>query len=114
MAQMYAELFQPLDSSEKEMGLEAIEEVQPGGHFFGIGHTLERYETAFYEPVVFSRANFGQWTESGSLTAAQRANTVWKQVLSDFEPPPLVDSIRQNLDEFVARRSAEGGAPPES
>ncbi|MFN2486805.1 MAG: trimethylamine methyltransferase family protein, partial [Acidimicrobiia bacterium] len=108
MAQMYAELFQPLDSSEKEMGLEAIEEVQPGGHFFGIGHTLERYETAFYEPVVFSRANFGQWTESGSLTAAQRANTVWKQVLSDFEPPPLEDSIRQNLDEFVARRAAEG------
>ena len=96
------------------MGLEAIHTVQPGGHFFGIDHTLERYEKAFYEPVVFTRANFGQWEEGGSLTAAQRANAVWKQILADFEPPSLDDGIKQQLDEFVSRRTAEGGAPPES
>ncbi len=114
MAQMFAELFTPVDSSTKEMGLDAISSVQPGGHFFGIEHTLERYETAFYEPVVFGRHNFGQWVEGGSLTAAQRANAVWKQLLADFEPPQLDDGIRQELDEYVLRRTAEGGAPPES
>ncbi|MBA3361102.1 MAG: trimethylamine methyltransferase family protein [Acidimicrobiia bacterium] len=114
MAQMFAELFSPLDSSPEEMAIEAIATIQPGGHFFGIEHTLERYEKAFYEPVVFGRQNFGQWEEAGSLTAAQRANAVWKQVLADFEPPPLDDWIRQELDDFVGRRSAEGGAPSES
>ncbi len=114
MAQMFAEMFMPLDSSRKEMGLDAIKEIQPGGHFFGIGHTLERYETAFYEPVVFSRSNYGQWEEDGSLTAAQRANGIWKRVLAEFEPPPLDEGIRLQLDDFVARRTAEGGAPPES
>lgn len=114
MAQMFAELFLPMESSAGEMGLEAIHTVQPGGHFFGIDHTLERYEKAFYEPVVFTRANFGQWEEGGSLTAAQRANAVWKQILADFEPPSLDDGIKQQLDEFVSRRTAEGGAPPES
>ncbi|HJU52733.1 MAG TPA: trimethylamine methyltransferase family protein [Acidimicrobiia bacterium] len=114
MAQMFAELFLPLDSAAPEMGLEAIHAVQPGGHFFGVDHTLERYEKAFYEPVVFSRANFGQWEEGGSLTAAQRANAVWKQILADFEPPFLDDGIKEELDEYVRRRTAEGGAPPES
>lgn len=114
MAQMFAELFLPLDSSPEEMGLEAIHTIQPGGHFFGIEHTLERYEKAFYEPLVFSRANFGQWEEGGSLTAAQRANAVWKQILADFEPPPLDPSIQEELDEYVSRRTVEGGAPPES
>jgi trimethylamine--corrinoid protein Co-methyltransferase len=114
MAQMFAEMFLPLDSSIAELGVEAISEVQPGGHFFGISHTLERYERAFYEPVVFTRANFGQWVESGSPTAAQRATRIWKQVLADFEPPPLAADIRQELDEYVGRRTAEGGAPPES
>jgi trimethylamine--corrinoid protein Co-methyltransferase len=114
MAQMFAELFRPLDSSPAEMGLEAIHTIQPGGHFFGIEHTLERYEKAFYEPLVFSRANFGQWTEGGSLTAAERANAVWKQVLAEFDPPPLDDGIAEELNEYVTRRTAEGGAPPES
>jgi trimethylamine--corrinoid protein Co-methyltransferase len=114
MAQMFAELFLPLDASPTEMGLEAIHNTQPGGHFFGTEHTLERYEKAFYEPVVFSRANFGQWTEGGSLTAAERANAVWKQVLADFHPPPLDSDIEEELDEYVSRRTAEGGAAPES
>jgi len=114
MAQMYAELFAPLSVANPEMGLEAITEVLPGGHFFGHQHTLDRYEHAFYEPLVWTRHNFGQWTEGGALTAAQRANAIWKQVLSDFEPPPIADEVVAAVDEFLARRSREGGAPPES
>jgi trimethylamine--corrinoid protein Co-methyltransferase len=114
MAQMFAELFIPIDASEQELGVEAIEAVSPGGHFFGSEHTLARYERAFYEPLVFSRANFGQWVESGSSTAAERANTIWKQVLAQFEPPPLDDAILAELDDFVGRRTSEGGAPAES
>jgi trimethylamine--corrinoid protein Co-methyltransferase len=114
MAQMFAELFTPIDASEQELGIDAIEAVSPGGHFFGSDHTLARYEHAFYEPIVFSRANFGQWVESGSATAAERANKVWKQILSDFEPPPLDDGIRAELDDFIDRRTNEGGAPAES
>lgn len=114
MAQMFAELFLPLDASPPELGQEAISQVLPGGHFFGIEHTLERYQKAFYEPLVFSRANFGQWVEAGSQTAAQRANTTWKQILAEFEPPALDEAIAEEIDDFVRRRTAEGGAPPES
>jgi len=112
--QMLAETFEPLVVDDDEIGLSAIADTPPGGHFFGGEHTLQRYRTAFYEPLVSDWSNFGQWTEAGSRDATQRANGVWKQALAEFEPPPLDDAIAAELDEFVARRTAEGGAPPES
>jgi len=114
MLQIIAEVFQPVAAGEEDIALEAILGVPPGGHFFGADHTMARYDTAFYEPIVFSRQNFGQWTEAGSLDAAQRANAVWKRVVADFEAPPIDTALRDELEEFVARRAAEGGAPPES
>ena len=112
--QMLAETFAPVVVEEAEIGLDAIAETPPGGHFFGGEHTLQRYRTAFYEPLVSDWSNFGQWTEMGARDATQRANNVWKRVLAEFEPPPLDDAIAAELDEFVARRTSEGGAPPES
>jgi trimethylamine--corrinoid protein Co-methyltransferase len=112
--QMLAETFAPLVVDEEEIGLDAIAATPPGGHFFGGEHTLQRYRTAFYEPLVSDWSNFGQWTEMGARDATQRANEVWKRVLAEFESPPLDDAIASELDEFVERRTAEGGAPPES
>ncbi len=114
MVQMFAEVFRAFEVDDAEIALDAIADVGPGGHFFGTEHTLERYRTAFYEPLVFGRENFEQWSEAGSQTATQRANRVWKQILADFEPPPLDAAAGEAVDEFVARRIAEGGALPES
>ncbi|MCH8948516.1 MAG: trimethylamine methyltransferase family protein, partial [Acidobacteria bacterium] len=52
-------------------------EVAPGCHIYSASHTLARFETAFYEPIVSDWQNFESWQDSGSLTATQRANTVW-------------------------------------
>jgi trimethylamine--corrinoid protein Co-methyltransferase len=112
MLQMFAELFKPLSTSESDLGLDAIREVGHGGHFFGAAHTLERYQEAFYEPLVSDWQNHGAWLEAGGQDAATRAHHIWKQALSEFEPPPLDESIREALDAYVERRKAEGGAAP--
>jgi trimethylamine--corrinoid protein Co-methyltransferase len=106
-----AEFLQPVKIDEAELAHEAIREVGPGGHFFGVGHTLERYETAFYAPILSDWRNFENWQLAGSQTATQRANTLFKQVLADYVPPPLDPAIAEELDAFVARRKEEGGAP---
>ena len=72
---------------------------------------MERYQTAFYEPLVSDWSNFGQWTESGALTATQRANGIWKRILQDFEAPALDIARTEAMQAFIERRSAEGGAP---
>ena len=112
MLQMMSEFLQPLPFAEEDLGVAAIADVGPGGHFFGTQHTLDRYETAFYPPIVSDWQNFESWEMSGALDASQRANAVWKRALGEFEPPPLPDEREAELADFVGRRTAEGGVPP--
>ena len=111
LLQTVAEFLKPLDTSEAELGLEAIREVGPGGHFFGAQHTLARYTTAFYQPMISDWRNFEQWQAAGSPTADIKANALWKQALDDYQEPPMEPAIREELDAFVARRIEEGGEP---
>lgn len=110
--QMLAELCVAPPSDEDSLGFSAIAEVQPGGHFFSAAHTMARYRTAFYEPLIGSTANFGTWTEQGGHTAAARAHDKWKQALAEYTPPPAAEGCAPALEEFIERRTKEGGAPP--
>ncbi|MEO0823297.1 MAG: trimethylamine methyltransferase family protein [Pseudomonadota bacterium] len=101
----------PIDTSPEALALDAIAEVGPHGHFFGAAHTQERYETAFYSPFFSDWRNFETWYETGAVQAPERANRIWKAMLAEFEAPPLDEGILAELDDFVARRVAEGGAP---
>lgn len=112
MLQGFAELFLPLPATGRDIGFDAISEVEPGGHFFAASHTMERYDTAFYEPLVSDMRNFGQWQQAGGLSAAERANGIWKKAMAEFEPPPFDPARREEIDRFVERRTGEGGAPP--
>ncbi len=114
MLQIFAETLVPLAADDDEIGFDAIAEVDPGGHFFSADHTMSRYQSAFYEPMVSDWRNFGQWTEAGSEVASRRANRIWKDRLAAFTPPPVDPSAIDALDAFIARRTAEGGAPPVS
>ena len=103
------EFMQPIVVDEETLALDAITEVGPGGHFFGVGHTLARYETAFYAPILSDWRNFETWREAGALTADKRANAIWKQLLAEFQPPPLDVAKEEALKDFVERRKHEGG-----
>jgi trimethylamine--corrinoid protein Co-methyltransferase len=111
LLQMIAEFLTPLDLSEDALGVDAIRDVGPGGHFFGAPHTQARYKSAFYAPIISDWRNYETWAEAGSPTAIQRANRLWKERLAAYEEPPLDPAIREELNAFVDRRIAEGGAP---
>jgi trimethylamine--corrinoid protein Co-methyltransferase len=105
--QMMAEVLQPIEVSEASLAFDAIADVGPGGHFFGTAHTLERYETAFYRPILSDWRNFETWQADGARTATERANTVWKRLLADAVPPPLDVARAEALDAFVEERRRE-------
>jgi len=107
MLQMMAETLKPIAVNEEELALDAIAEVPPGGHHFGTAHTLERYETAFYAPIVSDRQNFEAWQEAGSIDAAQRANTIWKQLLTEYEKPGIDPATEEALRCYVDKRKDE-------
>ena len=107
MLQMMSEMLAPIVVSEDELALDAIAEVPPGGHHFGTAHTLERYETAFYAPLVSDRMNFESWQEGGSLDAARRANSIWKKLVENYEKPAIDPAVEEALRDYVDRRKAE-------
>jgi trimethylamine--corrinoid protein Co-methyltransferase len=114
MLQMFAEIFRPLVTNADEIGLDAISDVAPGGHFFSTAHTMQRYKTAFYTPLVSDWRNYGQWQEDGAQTVTQRANRVWHETLDRFTAPPRDPAVIEALTSFVERRKSEGGAAPVS
>ncbi len=107
MLQMMAEFLRPIEVNAGELALDAIASVEPGGHHFGTAHTLARFETAFYIPMLSSRQNFESWQEAGSLDAARRANVIWKRLLAEYQRPPLDPAIEEALTDYVARRKGE-------
>ena len=98
------EFLKPIAVDEAEMALGAIAEVGPGGHFFGVGHTLERFEHAFYEPMLSDWRNYQTWQNAGGKTGTERANTIWKELLRSYEAPPMDAGRREALAAYVARR----------
>ena len=107
MLQMMAESLEPITVDTDTLAVEAIGAVEPGGHFFGSPHTIERYETAFYAPIVSDWRNFEAWEEAGSIDTTQRANALWKQMLREYEQPPIDPGIDDALKDYIARRKIE-------
>ena len=111
MLQMMAEYLQPIEVNEDTIALVAISEAGAGGHFFGVEHTMSRYETAFYQPILSDQRNFETWEEAGSVDAQARANRIWKQLLAEYEQPPLDPAIDEELEDYVSRRKAAAKRP---
>ena len=111
--QMVAELCASADASDDAIGLEALREVEPQGHFFATSQTMRRYDTEFYAPLVHDWANFGTWSERGSLDASTRATKVWQEIVD--APAVATDAdAGARLEKYIAKRTAHGGAAPVS
>ena len=94
-----------------EIAVETIREVGSGGHYFGVQHTQDRYETAFHQPFISDWRNFEAWELAGGVWTAERAHKMFKNIIAEFEAPPMDIAIKEELAAFVERRKAEGGAP---
>ncbi len=111
--QMIQRYFEPevVATGPDDIAIDAIKEVGPNGHFFGIYHTQQRYENAFHQPFVSDWRNFEAWEAAGSIWTAERAHRTFKDIIAQFEEPPMDVAIKEELAAFVDRRKAEGGAP---
>lgn len=96
-------LVQGIAFDDNAFAADAYREVAEAGGttFLGAAHTYANMRTANIDAGLADTASFEQWTEEGSLTVAERANAKWKQMLADYEPPPLDDSIHAALVDFV-------------
>jgi trimethylamine---corrinoid protein Co-methyltransferase len=106
---MLETFMEPPVVTDEEIGIDAMLDVGPGGHFFGTAHTQARYRTAFHKPMLSDWRNWETWVEAGSPTTYDKANKTYKEMLAAYEPPKVDPARTEELAEFVARRHAEGG-----
>ena len=99
----------PITVDDASLAVEAIAEVGPGGHFFGVAHTRERYRDAFHQPMLSDWRNYETWDEAGRPTADQRAAEIANELLAHHVDPPMDAAASAELTEFVERRVADGG-----
>ncbi|MGO4915799.1 trimethylamine methyltransferase family protein [Pseudogemmobacter sp. W21_MBD1_M6] len=113
MLQQIQRYMQPVltQTRNEDIAMEAIRDVGPGGHFFGTQHTQERYTTAFYQPFLSDWRNYEGWDLAGGVWTHERAHRMFKEIINEFEAPPMDEGIREELQAFVTRRKSEGGAP---
>jgi trimethylamine---corrinoid protein Co-methyltransferase len=107
--EMLQKEFTPLEFDEASLAFDAHDEVRHGGHFLGAAHTMERFRTCFYRPFLSSSENYERWMRNGAKDTAARAAEIARTKLEAYEPPPLDDAIREELEAYVIRRRTELG-----
>lgn len=109
LLQMMRAEFTPLEIDEDSLAFGAHEEVGSGGHFLGAAHTMERFRTCFYRPLLSSSENYERWMRNGGNDAADRATKIYQDTLAAYEQPPIDEAIRAEMEEYVNRRRKELG-----
>ena len=114
MLQHMSQMLQPISFTDADIGIDAMDEVGSGGHFFGCDHTMQRYQTAFYAPFLSDWQNHENWVQNGSKDTTQRATETWQKVLADYQAPALDESIKEEMAAYVAKRKEQlGNSEPE-
>jgi trimethylamine--corrinoid protein Co-methyltransferase len=109
IVRMLQETFKPLEITEESLAFGAHEEVGAGGHFLGAAHTMERFRTCFYRPLLSSSDNYERWMRNGGHDAAERAGIIATQKLEEYEEPAMDPAMREELEAYVVRRRKELG-----
>jgi trimethylamine--corrinoid protein Co-methyltransferase len=101
--------FTPLEIDEASLAFGAHAEVGHGGHFLGAAHTMERFRDCFYRPLLSSTANYERWLKQGGKDTAARAGEIVQRTLAEYQPPPMDQAVRAELQDYVNRRRRELG-----
>ena len=100
----YQKLLGGVSVDDNALGAAAYDDVEPAGHFLGSAHTMQNYETAYYDAVLSDSESFEQWTERGGKDTAQRAFERWNTMIAEHQPPPLDEAVDEALRDFMTNR----------
>ncbi len=104
---MMTKLMKGLELDENAFGLDSFRQRKNHNeHFLGTEHTMQNYETVFYESNTADNNSFEQWELDGSKTAEQKANEIFKARLNSYEMPAMDESINEALLEFMEQKKA--------
>ena len=92
---------------ENAQAMDAIREVGPGGHYLGCDHTQRNFKEAFWKSDLLDYKPYETWEEEGARDTQTLASLRVEKMLADYQQPAMDVSVREALDDYVARKKAE-------
>ncbi|WP_281350141.1 glycine betaine--corrinoid protein methyltransferase [Alkalibaculum sporogenes] len=106
IAGMVSRYIKGIDMTEDKLAFDVISKVGPGGHYLTQKHTRKNFKVEFYKPSLSDRQSYDGWANN-KLTANQRGNQKWQDVVENYVSPVLDPDVKQKIDEYIAKRSKE-------
>ena len=91
----------PEEFSDETLLAEAIAAIKPGESFLEHPSTFKFYKTHYWDPVLFTHSNLGQWQEMGSKSLYQCANERARKLLKEHTYEIEAEKKRE-LDRILA------------
>jgi trimethylamine--corrinoid protein Co-methyltransferase len=86
----------------KDLGLEVIAEVGPGGSFLGQEHTARHFRRELWFPTLLDRQFYDAWCAGGKLTMAERCRREKERLLREHRVEPVPDEIEKEFQRITA------------
>jgi trimethylamine--corrinoid protein Co-methyltransferase len=99
---MAATIMKGVEITEETLALGVVEQVGPGGSYFGEKHTVRHFRENWF-PKLMNRGNFEQWSAAGGLSLADKANQRVRRILRQHTPEPLPQDVLTELDKLEAQ-----------
>lgn len=90
-----------VEVNDETLAFDDIEEVGPQGTFLVSENTLDYFRDVLYVPTLSDRKTYEQWKANGALTAEQRANKKWKELLENYEGSTLDNETDAALKKYM-------------
>ena len=92
-------IMEGIEVTPETLALDVIDQVGPGGSYFGEKHTVRHFRENWF-PSLLNRRNYEQWAAAGGLSLGDRANQRVRQILQEHQPEPLSPELVAELDEM--------------
>ena len=106
IVKMVKEVVKGIDISDKNMAVEVIKQVGPGGNFLSAEHTLRHMKEQSHSKLI-DRRMWQQWESSEKKDFAQRAREEALSILKNHKPEPLPPEVLSTLHSIVESAEEE-------
>jgi trimethylamine--corrinoid protein Co-methyltransferase len=88
-----------IEIADETLGLDAIDQVGPGGMFLTEDHTLRHFRNNWF-PWMMNRQKFDAWSAEGGLSLKEKANRRVRDILEKHQPEPLPEEVAAELEKM--------------
>jgi len=92
----------------EHLATDVIHSVGPAGNFLAEEHTVRHFREEMWLPTpVWTRQPYDLWQNEGATSFADRLRGRVREILTTHQPPPLDESLSQEIDRIVASAKRE-------